>query len=80
MDGKDRAAIFYNARRCEEENEDCEHVGAREMGSRVHRNMFWSSLAIEARSAEFGKTCLYLWHRQMKGVAPVIVMPAFSRN
>ena len=40
------AAIFPHARLCEEGNENCENVGAREMGSRVQCNVYWSSLAV----------------------------------
>ena len=43
------AAIFPHARRCER-NENCENVGAREMGSRVQCNVHWNSLAVEAGS------------------------------
>ena len=35
---------FPHARWCEEKNEKCKNDGTREMGSRVHRNVCWSSL------------------------------------
>ena len=52
--------VCYNlshVRRCEKVNDNCENVGAREMGSRVQCNMYRSSMAVEARSAESGETC-----------------------
>ena len=51
------ARDLYHARRCEKANENCKNVGAREMGSRVQCNMYRSSMAVEARSAESGETC-----------------------
>ena len=36
---------------------DCENFGGRKMGSRVRRNVCWSSVAVEARSAKSGETC-----------------------
>ena len=49
------AAIFL--RGCEERNDNCENFGAREVGSRVHCNMYWSSLVIVAGSTESGESC-----------------------
>ena len=46
-----------HARRCEKGNENCENVGAREMGPRVQWNVCWSSLAVEAGSTESGEMC-----------------------
>ena len=48
------AAIFLTP---DSVKKNCENVGARKMGSRVHRNVCWSSLAVEARSTESGETC-----------------------
>ena len=39
------AAIFLTPDGVKKENENCDNVGAREMGSRVHRNVCWSSFS-----------------------------------
>ena len=42
------AAIFLTPGCCEARSENCENVGAREMGSRVRCNMYRNSIAAEA--------------------------------
>ena len=64
---RDQVRDLSHASWCEEENENCENVGAREMGSRVRCNVHWSSLAFEAGSTESGETC-GPWQRQIKAM------------
>ena len=64
--------------RCEEENENCETVGAREMGSRVQRNVYWNSLPVEADQRSLARLVVPEAEAD-QGVASVIVMLAAPR-
>ena len=59
---------FSHAGRCEEGNENCENVGAREMGSRVQCNVYWNSLAVEAGINGIWRDLWYLRQRQIKAL------------
>ena len=54
---RSNAAIFLTPDGVKRRTRIAKNVGAREMGSRVQCNMFRSSMAVEARSAESGETC-----------------------